>query len=212
MTRSTTDAAAPAARSRAATRERLLDAARRVLVREGIQGASVEHICDQAGFTRGAFYSNFSSKDELVTALFQRERETLMATLSEAADPAGIAGQDPPDAVAAILDRFLVLQPPDRDWYLLHLEFELRGVRGDAGGDEFVRAWDEIMDDLLRVVDRALVALGLRLTIDPRQACLVLVGTWDAVVREALVHEQPVDTTMLRTTLPAMLLALTEPA
>ncbi|WP_396045435.1 TetR/AcrR family transcriptional regulator [Aeromicrobium sp. UC242_57] len=42
-------------RRRAATRERLLDAARIVLARDGIQGASVEHICDEAGFTRGAF-------------------------------------------------------------------------------------------------------------------------------------------------------------
>jgi AcrR family transcriptional regulator len=49
----------------AETRERLLDAAERVFLRRGLQGSSVEEIAGEAGYTRGAFYSNFNSKDEL---------------------------------------------------------------------------------------------------------------------------------------------------
>ena len=44
---------------RAATRERLIDAAIDVFAEKGVLGASVEEICEDAGFTRGAFYSNF---------------------------------------------------------------------------------------------------------------------------------------------------------
>jgi AcrR family transcriptional regulator len=53
----------------AETRARLLDAAERVFLRRGLQGSSVEEIAAEAGFTRGAFYSNFKSKDELFVEL-----------------------------------------------------------------------------------------------------------------------------------------------
>ena len=67
------DSSRPARRSRkekqAETRERLLDAAEQVFLRRGLQGSSVEEISAEAGFTRGAFYSNFKSKDELFVEL-----------------------------------------------------------------------------------------------------------------------------------------------
>ncbi len=53
------------------TRERLLEAAERVFLRRGLQGSSVEEIAAEAGYTRGAFYSNFKSKDELFVELLQ---------------------------------------------------------------------------------------------------------------------------------------------
>jgi AcrR family transcriptional regulator len=55
----------------AETRRNLLDAAERVFLRWGLQGSSVEEIAAEAGYTRGAFYSNFKSKDELFVALLQ---------------------------------------------------------------------------------------------------------------------------------------------
>ena len=57
---------------RAATRARLAEAAVRVFARKGVEGASVEEICDEAGFTRGAFYSNFESMNELCIDVIQR--------------------------------------------------------------------------------------------------------------------------------------------
>jgi AcrR family transcriptional regulator len=55
----------------AETRSSLLDAAERVFLRHGLAGSSVEEISAEAGFTRGAFYSNFASKDELFVELLQ---------------------------------------------------------------------------------------------------------------------------------------------
>src|SRR5690606_25363724 len=55
------------------TRTKLLDAAIEVFAAEGVQGAAVETICQRADFTRGAFYSNFSSKEELFLAVLDRE-------------------------------------------------------------------------------------------------------------------------------------------
>jgi len=51
------------------TRQRLIDAAAHVFAEIGVAGASVEQITAAAGFSRGAFYSNFSSKEELAVAM-----------------------------------------------------------------------------------------------------------------------------------------------
>ena len=69
----------------AETRQRLLDAAERVFLRRGLRGSSVEEIAAEAGFTRGAFYSNFKSKDELFVALLQDRVYRQYAEMAEQA-------------------------------------------------------------------------------------------------------------------------------
>ena len=53
------------------TREKLFEAAAQVFENQGISGASIEAIAAAAGFSRGAFYSNFASKDELIIAMLE---------------------------------------------------------------------------------------------------------------------------------------------
>jgi AcrR family transcriptional regulator len=202
----------PVVRRRAATRERLLEAAREVLAREGIQGASVEHICEQAGFTRGAFYSNFTSKDDLLLAVFDREREVMFETLRDAADPASYAGMDVVDAFAVVLDRFLLLHPQDREWYLVHAEFQLRGIRDDEVGREFVAAWRQVRIDFEDFLATTLDALALRLTVPLGHASSIIMGTYENALRQALTEGRSIDLDLLKTTLPALLLSVTEPA
>jgi AcrR family transcriptional regulator len=69
----------------AETRQRLLDAAERVFLRRGLQGSSVEEISAEAGFTRGAFYSNFEGKDELFVELLQDRVYRQYAEMAEQA-------------------------------------------------------------------------------------------------------------------------------
>ena len=57
------------------TREKLFEAAAQVFGEQGIGGASIETIAAAAGFTRGAFYSNFKSKDELIIAMLENHVE-----------------------------------------------------------------------------------------------------------------------------------------
>jgi AcrR family transcriptional regulator len=60
------------------TCEKLFEAAARVFEEQGIGGASIEAIATAAGFTRGAFYSNFNSKDELIIAMLEDHVEQSM--------------------------------------------------------------------------------------------------------------------------------------
>jgi AcrR family transcriptional regulator len=77
---------------RAQTRERLLEAAERVFLRRGLQGSSVEEISAEAGFTRGAFYSNFESKEQLFVELlharvYDSYREMALETQAQEGSP-----------------------------------------------------------------------------------------------------------------------------
>ena len=65
------------------TQDRLIEATRTIIIEEGIEATTLEHICSQAGFTRGAFYSNFASKDSLLGALAADEYTALIMRLRE---------------------------------------------------------------------------------------------------------------------------------
>lgn len=85
------------------TREALLDAAIELFVARGIEGTSIEEVTAQAGFTRGAFYSNFSDKNDLVLATGKHFLELLHAA-ARAEDPDDDVGQ-------AYRDRLARMQP-----------------------------------------------------------------------------------------------------
>jgi AcrR family transcriptional regulator len=65
------------------TREKLFEAAARVFEEQGIGGATIEAIAAAAGFTRGAFYSNFDSKDELIIAMLEDHVEQSITRMHE---------------------------------------------------------------------------------------------------------------------------------
>ena len=70
--------------SQAQTREALLVAAGRLFDERGFSATSITDIATEAGFTTGALYSNFSSKEDLFLSLLERQLAVEMAELSEA--------------------------------------------------------------------------------------------------------------------------------
>jgi AcrR family transcriptional regulator len=75
-------------RRRAMTRRHLLDAAADVFARQGFHGSTIDEIAKAAGFTKGAVYSNFASKDELFLALLDDRIERQFAIVTEVLDSA----------------------------------------------------------------------------------------------------------------------------
>jgi TetR/AcrR family transcriptional repressor of nem operon len=75
-------------RQGAATRERILDAAHEMVLKQGYAATSLEQILGKAGVTKGAFFYYFKSKEDLARALFERylqgDREVLEQTLHRA--------------------------------------------------------------------------------------------------------------------------------
>ncbi|MEX3896683.1 TetR/AcrR family transcriptional regulator [Paraburkholderia sp. BR10954] len=81
------------ARRKEQTRERLYGAARTMFLGKGFAATSVEDIVEAAGYTRGAFYSNFRSKHELLTELLRRDVEAAHADLRAIFQDAGTPEQ-----------------------------------------------------------------------------------------------------------------------
>jgi AcrR family transcriptional regulator len=69
--------------SQAQTRERLLESAKRVFLREGYVRTSLEKVADEAGYSKGAVYSNFEGKEALFLELLKRKFETDIESLRQ---------------------------------------------------------------------------------------------------------------------------------
>jgi len=162
------------------TRARLLDAAFDVFAEHGVRAASVELIAEEAGFTRGAFYSNFSSKEELFFALMDREKtirlEQLNTGVAQFLTPlvgdgnTGLGDQD----VLQTITRILELQSDDRRWWLVQAEFQLMALRDHSIAADYLRYQDEFFADLTEIVVAALDSAGRRFTIDAEEAVRVI--------------------------------------
>ena len=79
--------------SRDQTRERLLEAGSVTIAKKGLAGSSVEDIAAAAGYTRGAFYSNFGSKNDLFIELLKRDHQDIQESLQQILD-AGLSKKD----------------------------------------------------------------------------------------------------------------------
>src|SRR5215467_12470531 len=107
-----------------ATRARLIRAAEKIFARDGFEAAKLEEIAAEAGYTRGAFYANFESKEDLFFALLEGEISRRINIVEEMTQRV----HDPKDRLNAFREFFLTVFQ-DRRWSLLALEFKLFAVR-----------------------------------------------------------------------------------
>ena len=135
------------------TREKLFEAAARVFEEQGIGGASIEAIAAAAGFTRGAFYSNFESKDELISAMLEEHLAQTIRRNLELLE----SHKTPADFIAALrsMDRSR-LDPLGRS-PLLHMEMILYVARAEKRRPELakrLRARRELVKTIVETTSR----------------------------------------------------------
>lgn len=202
-------------RRRADTRRRLMDAAYDVFAEHGIRDARIELICDRAGFTRGAFYSNFTTKEDLFLALYEeqmREQCTRLQSVIEDVltrnDVAG--GSSVRDTVTRISTLFLEPLVPNQQWYLLISEFRVHAVRRPEVREHAQQAqrrfFEEIGDILACLLDR----LGITLRVSPYDAVAVLAAMYEKALEQALFEgvDTTADSKLITEVLPEMMLSL----
>jgi AcrR family transcriptional regulator len=111
--------------ARAQTRERLLEAARRLFVERGFHTTTLDEVAEQAGHTKGAVYSAFESKADLFLAIFDER------TRSRAAEVASMGGCA--DSLAELMElgqrHWIRTLREERGWSLLLIEFEVHAAR-----------------------------------------------------------------------------------
>ena len=165
-------------RRRTETVERLLDAALETFADVGFAAASVEDICRRGGFTRGAFYSSFRTKDELFGALFARETARNLALAEE--QLAGI--EQEADPVTAAVERCLSTFRADRTWVLVHTEYRLLAARSPAAAGVLREHSAGLHTRLTGLIEDAVLRTGLRLAVPADSLARMVLALHDGLV------------------------------
>lgn len=136
--------------SRAITRAKLLASARAVVAREGYENASVDRIAEEAGFSKGAFYSNFDSKEEIILELLETH------SLRDVSEIAGLLREirDPLEMID-VISNWSLNRSADPTWGMLALELLRRARRDQTFGERhsnlFREQWRGLGEILLRM-------------------------------------------------------------
>jgi AcrR family transcriptional regulator len=182
-----TDAATP--RRRDVTRQRLLDAAAEVFAEEGLDAASVEAICERAGFTRGAFYSNFETKEELfleLAGIVQRERVAAVRARVTELDATGAFAEAPTDALS-IIQRALDSSAEDRLGILLMSEIRIHALRTPKLAAAYLAQEQEMVHSVAHIIEDIGRGGSLEFRLPADEAARVMMAVWEsASVRAAM--------------------------
>lgn len=166
---------------RAETRARLLAAALEVFAEDGFGRSSVEDVCERAGYTRGAFYSNFSSLDELFLAMWEERSAQLLADLRNALEH---IGTDDPDRM---IRRVLQAIPVDDAWFRVSLEFTAHALRNPPLRAAMAAREEAIQRTVVPIVEGALRRAGREVT-DRAALGHALVAVHDGTAAQVLLQ------------------------
>jgi AcrR family transcriptional regulator len=151
----------------ALTRERLLAAAEQVIDRHGYGGASIDLITAEAGYSKGAIYSNFESKEALFLELLRLYMERDMTELER------IVSLDP-DKLFAAVTGWLEAMHTDRDCPLLETELQLQARRSPAFAKRYYALQKQQTRTLARILERYFKAASMPLPMDPLDLAMAM--------------------------------------
>lgn len=169
---------------RVETRRRMVEAAMQVFAEKGFGRTSVEDVCTRAGYSRGAFYSNFVSLDELFLTVWQERSDAFLAVAEAAADE---IGPEPAASLEDELDRALGLVVIDESWIKLEWEFTAHALRTSGLREVMAKREERIAKMLIRTLSPALARFGRRIP-DPEAFVAALVAVHDGTAVQVLLE------------------------
>jgi AcrR family transcriptional regulator len=150
------------AERRARTRDDLVDAAERLFSANGFHATSVDAVADAAGYTKGAVYSNFASKEDLFLAVYARQADQAVAAIERELAKA-------PDPITGIetLARARVEQRGRADgWLAVFFEFWAHVVRRPELRDRFARIHRRALEPMAAAVERFAGERGISIPVE----------------------------------------------
>lgn len=152
--------------SQALTREKLLASASDVVARDGYSGATIERIAEEAGYSKGAFYSNFSSKEDIFLQLLERHAGGDVVELT-----ALLGGLDDPNKVIDGLCEWANKRAKDKRWGTLAIDLLRIARRDNTLEERHLRIFRDQWEGLGKLLSRKLFPYG-----EPEIGPLILGG------------------------------------
>jgi TetR/AcrR family transcriptional regulator, transcriptional repressor of aconitase len=157
--------------SRAQTRAALIAVGRQHFLRYGLGGAVAEKIAEDAGYSRGALYSNFDGKEELFLAVIREEQDRRMESFHSIFKEEPSAKERLRKMRDAIAD--LVTDP---DWIVLRAEFEAGALRNERIRQTFVEVHRKQVRDGGNLIRNLARSSDIHLGLKPNEFIMIILN------------------------------------
>ena len=179
------------AEKQARTRAELIATAAEVFARRGYNGASVEEIAEQAGYSHGAVYSNFEGKADLFLAVFEEYMAERARELAET--QVALPDEAPLEARArALADQWMDRLERDRASVVLHMEFIAHASRDPELAGRFGSRSAALREAVAHYIAGYQEEAGEEFALPPGDLALVLRALGIGLAVEALVSPDAV--------------------
>ncbi|MET7799939.1 TetR/AcrR family transcriptional regulator [Streptomyces decoyicus] len=169
------------AEAKARTRQLLLDAAARTCARKGFAGASVEEIAEAAGFSIGAVYSNFGSKERLFVELLRERASEHVSRATRIVADAQAGVDDPAPALGRLLAH---VADDDPDFAPLQAEFWLYAVRNPQLMETLAEELRGPRAEMESLMSTALAHIGARESVSAEAVATITMALFQGLVRQ----------------------------
>jgi AcrR family transcriptional regulator len=168
-------------------RGQLLSAARRVFLKHGFHGATLDVIAEEAGFSKGVVYSQFDSKADLFLALLEARIAERAAQneriVRETRDPAAAFA-----ALVAWAERLAAVEP---EWALLVLEFRTHAARDPALNARYAAAHARTVEGVGRALSQLLAGAGIEPAAPPQTLAALVLSVGAGLTLEKFARPDP---------------------
>jgi AcrR family transcriptional regulator len=173
--------------SRLETRTRLLDSAARLFARGGYEGASVDLIAENAGYSKGAFYSNFESKEAIFLELLDTHKRREIDALAQL-----LARDIPVSELIVLIRNTQSGRVSDFDFGLLSAEFQLQACRDKTFAKTYARLHRTHIATMAGLVSRLFARLNRTPPSDPKDlADIIMALTTGLSLQQTSMHGAP---------------------
>jgi AcrR family transcriptional regulator len=170
------------------TRLCLMEAASRVFTKRGLQQASVDEVAEDAGYTKGAFYANFKSKEELFLAMLDERFAERVEELDRVISGTGGLEEQAREA-GSEFSRYVAADP---EWQRLFFEFAAYAARNEEFRQELVTRYRTLRERVAELFQRRGDELGLESPISTDQVAMMTFAMANGFALERLLEPDAV--------------------
>ncbi len=166
------------------TRNALIDSACTVFATRGFEGASLDEIAEEAGFTRGAIYKHFANKEDLFFAVVDTFNADVLDSFAEQLDLDASSALDTRQTAKTWIQALT----GHREMWALSLEFSLYEYRNPSAGQRFAEWRRQTRDTVAAFMQHHTAATGLTLKVPVETVAAILLTASDGFLQAARVR------------------------
>src|SRR5215217_505892 len=151
------------AEKRERTYKELISAAEKLFIERGFHASTVDEIAFEAGYTKGAVYSNFASKEDLFFAVYERRAERALAEIEEVLSENG-----PAAGLELLASEAARRGGADDGWLAVFFEFWAHVVRRPELRDRFAKIHGRALEPMAEALERFAGERGISIPVETR--------------------------------------------